>query len=74
VDLIRDVAASVVLGDQLEIDVRRVTLACLILDAKVWDRNFVSHDLKSVTSGNLRTGFGAEAGDLAIDFPLEFVV
>ena len=73
-DLIRNVAAAVMLGDQLEIDARRVTLARLVLDTKVWDRDFVSHDLESMTSGNLRTGFRAQPGHLAIDFPLEFVV
>ena len=41
-DLIRNVAAAVMLGDQLEIDARRVTLACLVLDTKVWVANSAS--------------------------------
>src|SRR5215470_11704129 len=73
-DLVRNVASAVVLGDKLEVDPSHLAGCGLVFDPHVRNRNLLANDTKAMPLGDLPARGGAQASDIAVDFPLELVV
>jgi len=63
-----------VLCQQFQVDTGGFAVSGLVLDTKVGNGDFASHDLEAMPGSDLVAGFGAKSDEFPIEVFLEFEV